>query len=236
MLGTIINTAAVIICAVIGTLFKGGIPDRFNDTIMKALGLAVLLIGLSQAFEVRHMLLLIFSMVFGSIIGELLDIDKNLEKLGLWIERKVGAGEGTFAKGFVTASLIFCIGSMAIVGSLQSGLTGNHEMLKAKSVLDGFASIILASTMGIGVAFSGVAIFLYQGAITLGATFLKDFLNEEIIREVSAVGGLLISAIGLNFFDIKRIKVANMLPALFIPFIYFIVFVPFLDFINRNFF
>lgn len=223
MLGPIINTITIIICALIGTFLHGGIPERFNDTIMKALGLTVLLLGLMGALEVQHFVLLIFSMVFGSLLGEWIDIDKNLEKLGHWIEKKVGRGEGTIAKGFVTASLIFCVGSMAIVGALQSGLTGNHEMLIAKSVIDGFTSILLASTMGIGVIFSAIIILLYEGGIALGAAFVKDLLSEEVIREISAVGGLLIAALGLNFLEIKRIKVANMLPALFIPFIYFML-------------
>ncbi len=223
MLGPVINTVTVIICALIGTFLHGGIPERFNDTIMKALGLVVILLGLTGAFEVQHFVLLIFSMVFGSIFGELMDIDGSLNRLGEWIEKKVGKGEGTIAKGFVTASLIFCVGSMAIVGALQSGLTGNHEMLIAKSIIDGFTSIILASTMGIGVIFSAIIIFLYEGGIALGASSIKDYLSSEVINEISAVGGLLIAALGLNFLDVKRIKVANMLPALLVPFIYFMV-------------
>ncbi len=223
MLGPVINTVTVIICALIGTFLHGGIPDRFNDTIMKALGLTVLLLGLLGAFEVQHFVLLIFSMVFGSIIGEILDIDANLDRMGKWIERKVGKGEGSVAKGFVTASLIFCVGSMAVVGALQSGLTGDHEMLIAKSIIDGFTSIILASTMGFGVIFSAVIIFIYEGGIAFGASYIKDFLSAEVVNEISAVGGLLIAALGLNFLEIKRIKVANMLPALLIPFIYFII-------------
>lgn len=228
MLGPAINTATVIICAFIGTVLHGGIPQRFNDTIMKALGLAVLLLGMTSAIETEHFVLLIFSMVFGSIIGELLNIDNNLNHLGEWIEQKAGKGEGTIAKGFVTASLIHCVGSMAVVGSLQSGLAGDHKMLIAKSALDGVTSIILSSTMGIGVALSGVVIFIYEGGIALSASYIKDLLNAEIVREISAVGGLLIIGLGLNFLEIKRIKVANMLPALLIPFIYF--------FFKNNFF
>lgn len=223
MLGPLINTVTVVVCALIGTFLHGGIPERFNDSIMKALGLTVLLLGLTGAFEVQHFVLLIFSMVFGTILGEWIDIDHNLDRLGQWIEKKAGKGEGTIAKGFVTASLIFCVGSMAVVGALQSGLTGDHEMLIAKSVIDGFTSIILASTMGIGVAFSAAIILVYEGGIALGASYIKDLLSEEVIREISAVGGLLIAGLGLNFLEIRRIKVANMLPALLIPFIYFII-------------
>jgi len=220
MLGTIVNTVAIIIGAIIGTLLHKGIPNRPKETIMKAISLAVILMGLKSALQSEQLLLLISSMLVGSIIGEALNIERRIERLGTIIELKVGADKGEVAKGFVTSSLIFCIGSMAIVGAIQSGLTGNHEMLFAKSMLDGVTSIILASTMGIGVMFSGVMVFIYEGAITLSASLFKDALTDEVIREMSAVGGLLIMAIGLNFLEINKIRVANMLPAIFIPVIY----------------
>ena len=140
--------------------------------------------------------------------------------IGLWAEKKFNFGEGNFAKGFVTASILFCTGSMAIVGAMESGLQGNHDMLFAKSILDGVISIVFASTMGIGVAFSAIPVILYEGAIALGASYIKDLLTTEIITEMSAVGSLLIAAIGFNFLEIKEIKVANMIPAIFLPWLF----------------
>jgi uncharacterized membrane protein YqgA involved in biofilm formation len=170
--------------------------------------------------ENERVMLLIISMVAGSIIGEWINIDQWMNRLGLWAEKRFGFGEGNFAKGFVSASILFCIGSMAIVGSMQSGLQGNHEMLYAKSVLDGIMAIVFGSTMGIGVAFSAVPVLLYEGAIALGAGMIKDLLTTEIITEMSAVGSLLIAALGFNFLEVKEIKVANMIPAIFLPWLF----------------
>lgn len=222
MLGTVVNALAIIGGSMVGLFFRGGIPDRYNETIIKAVSLSVLLIGVMGAIKTQDMMLVIFSMVIGSIIGELLKIEDNLDKLGVFIGNKLGSNEGSVAKGFVTASLLFCVGSMAIVGALQSGLSGNHQTLFAKSILDGIMSVVFSSTLGIGVIFSSVAVFLYQGAITILASYMKDFLTEEVVREMSAVGGLLIMALGFNMLDFKRIKVGNMLPAIFIPIIYYI--------------
>jgi uncharacterized membrane protein YqgA involved in biofilm formation len=224
MLGVIVNAVTIIICALIGVVvgrfFKSGLPARFEDIIKKALGLSTIYIGIAGVMENKRVMLLIFSMVIGSIIGELINIDKGMNSVGLWAERKLGFREGNFAKGFVTASILYCTGSMAIVGAMNSGLQGNHEMLFAKSILDGAIGIVFASTMGIGVAFSAVPVLLYEGAIALGAGFIKDMLTPEIIGEMSAAGSLLIAAIGFNFLEIKEIKVANMIPAIFLPWLF----------------
>ena len=220
MLGTIVNSVAIIVGGLVGILLRKGIPDSYKKTIMQGLGLSVFIIGISGTFKSQNILLMIFSIVIGSIIGEALAIEDKLEKLGNWLEGSMGKSEGTVAKGFVTASLIFCIGAMAIVGSLESGLTGNHETLFAKSLIDGVTSIIFASTLGIGVVFSSIAVFVYQGFITVTATFMKPFLIESVIAEMSAIGGLLIMGIAINILELKRIKVGNMLPAVFIPILY----------------
>lgn len=220
MLGTIVNAAAIFFGGLFGILLRKGIPDSYKRTIMQGLGLSVLVIGLSGTFKSQNILLMIFSIVIGSIIGEALAIEDKLEKLGNWLENSMGKNEGSVAKGFVIASLIFCVGAMAIVGSLESGLTGNHETLFAKSLIDGVASIIFASTLGIGVVFSAFAVFLYQGFITITATFMKPFLIEGVIAEMSAIGGLLIMGISINILEIKKIPVGNMLPAVFIPIFY----------------
>ncbi|MFZ5968114.1 MAG: DUF554 domain-containing protein [Bacillota bacterium] len=223
MLGTVVNALAIVGGSLLGLLFRGGIPEKYNETVMKSMGLAVLLIGIMGGLKTQDILLVIFSLAIGSIIGEMVRIEDNLEKLGLWIEAKMGKKEGGIAKGFVAASLLFCIGSMSIVGSLESGLTGNHQTLFAKSVIDGIVAIVFTSTLGIGVMLSAVSVFIYQGLITATASFMKVFLIDEVIREMSAIGGLLIMAIGFNMLEFKRIKVGNMLPAIFIPLVYYIL-------------
>lgn len=220
MLGTLVNTAAIIAGAFIGLLFKGGIPDSYNRTIMKSIALAVLLIGILNALKTENILLLIFSLAIGSLLGEICKIEDGLQNLGNWLESKFSRSGGQISQGFVSSSLLFCVGAMAIVGSLESGLTGNHQTLFAKSVLDGISSIVFASSMGIGVLFSAASVFIYQGLITLAASFLQQFLVASVITEMSAVGGLLIMAIGFNMLDLPKIKVGNMLPAIFIPLIY----------------
>lgn len=223
MLGTIVNTVAIIAGSLLGLVFRGGIPKKYHVTLMQAISLAVILIGLKMAFKTEGILLVIFSLVIGGLIGEFIRIEDRLENLGKFFETRFSKAGNGIAKGFVVTSLIFCVGSMAIVGSLESGLTGNHQTLFAKSALDGFASIIFASSFGIGVLFSSVSVFLYQGLITLTASLIKPFLVSAVINQMSAVGGLLIMAIGVNLLKIQKIRVGNMLPAIFIPLIYYMI-------------
>jgi hypothetical protein len=234
-LGTIVNAAAIIAGGVSGALLRSGLPERFRETVMQALGLSIIMIGLSGALQGiyvitaagklsrEYIMLMIFSLVGGAIIGELLNIEDKLEKLGLWIEKKFLKNSGNFAEGFVTASLVFCVGAMAIVGSLEDGLTGDTGTLFAKAILDGVISVIFAATLGIGVAFSAIPVFLYQGLITLMAGYIKPWLTESVISQTSLVGSILIIAIGINVLELKRIKVGNLLPAVFIPFIYYLI-------------
>ena len=220
MLGTIVNTIAIVIGSLLGVSVRRGISDDIKETVIAAIGLAVLLIGLKSALRSDDLLMVIISLAVGAVCGELLKIEDRLQRLGHWVGRRMGrAGEGV-AQGFVTASLVFCVGAMAIVGALESGLAGNHQTLFAKSLLDGVTSIIFASTLGIGVIFSSVSVFLYQGAITLAAVYLKPLLNAAVISQMTSVGGLLIVAIGFNILDIKKLRIGNMLPGLFIPLIY----------------
>jgi len=223
MLGTIVNALAIVAGTALGLILKSGIRDNYRETIMNAIGLSVLLIGMIGAIKTNNLLLLIFSLAIGSVIGEALKIEDRLAGLGRLIESKTSSTDGSVAKAFVTASLVFCVGSMAIVGSIESGLTGNHQTLFAKAVLDGIVSIFLSSTLGFGVIFSAAAVFVYQGIITLLSSSLKAFLTDAMIREISAIGGVLIMAIGLNMLNIKKIKVGNMLPAIVLPFLYFFV-------------
>lgn len=223
MFGTVVNAMAIIAGSLVGLVFRGGIPDKYKNTVMHAVSLAVILVGLKAALKSDDLLLIIFSLAIGSVIGEFIRIEDGLEMLGRWLEKILAKGGEGLSKGFVTASLIFCVGSMAIVGSLESGLTGNHQTLFAKSVLDGITSIIFSSSLGIGVILSSVSVFIYQGVITLTASFMKQFLTAAVIAQMSAVGGLLIMAIGFNLLELKKIRVGNMLPSIFMPLVYFMI-------------
>jgi uncharacterized membrane protein YqgA involved in biofilm formation len=226
MFGTIINALAIIAGSLLGLFFRKGIADNYREIIMSGISLSVVLIGIKSALGSDNLLIVIFSIVIGALIGEFLGIEERLEQLGRFLERKVASksdDSSSFARGFVTASLVFCVGSMAIVGSLESGLTGNHQTLFAKSVLDGITSIVFASAMGLGVLFSSFAVLLYQGMITLTAVFMKSYLVPETITHMSSVGGLLIMAIGLNMLKVTTIRVGNLLPGIFLPLVYYLL-------------
>lgn len=216
MLGTVVNATAIILGALIGIFLRKGIPTKYRTTIMHGIGLSVALIGLKMALKTNNELIVITSLVIGGVIGEFFDIQGLLEKLGNKINSLISAKDGDFVKGFVTTTLVYCVGAMAILGALESGITGNHKILFAKSVLDGISSIIFASTFGWGVAFSSLSVFIYQGALTLLAGLVKGFLSEVVLAEVSATGGLLILGIAANVLEIKEVKVANLLPSIVI--------------------
>lgn len=223
MLGTIVNTFAIVVGSLIGLTFRRFIPAKMTKTLINGVAFAVMLIGLKMAWKEDNFIFLICSLAFGGVIGELIRIEDRINDLGKWLEEKFSSPDSTISKGFVTTSLIYCVGSMALVGSLESGLTGNHDTLFAKSVLDGLGSIIFSASLGIGVLFSAVSVFFYQGCITMGASVLKPFLTVQVISQMSAVGGLLIVAMGFNMLDMVKIKVANLLPAIFVPMVYFML-------------
>ncbi|MDR0589117.1 MAG: DUF554 domain-containing protein [Spirochaetaceae bacterium] len=220
MLGPVVNFLVIVVCALGGCFLVKGIPPRFEDTIKKAIGISVIYVGIKGALDSGRILLLIMSMVGGAVIGEGINIDMWMNRLGVWAEGKLGMKGGSFSKGFVSASILFCTGSMAIVGSMQSGLSGNHETLFAKSILDGSMSIVFGASLGIGVVFSAIPVLIYQGGIALASMSIKDLLSPEIIREMSAVGNLLVAAMGFNFLSSREIRVANLIPAIFIPWVY----------------
>lgn len=218
MIGTLINVAAVIAGSLIGLFLRRGLPKQLRDTLMAGMGLCVIVIGLKGALGTGNEMLVILSVVLGGCVGVALQIEKHLDQLGSRLEKKFSAaGDGNFGKGFVTASLMFCVGAMAIVGSMDSGLRGDHSTLMAKSVLDGVASIILSSTLGPGVMLSALAVLIYQGGIALLAQAIQPLLTERVITEMSAVGGVLIMAIGLNMLRKEHIPVGNLLPGVFLP-------------------
>jgi len=227
MLGTIVNVIAILVGGAVGLCLKGGLKPRFQDLIMTAVGLSTLFIGASSALggllsADADPILFIISMVIGAFLGELINIGEKLGRFGDALQAKVGGKEGDISTGFVQASLLFCVGSMAILGSLESGVNGNHSILFAKSVLDGVSSIIFASTLGLGVLFSSLSILVYQGLLTLFSSFLQPLLTADMLREISIVGGILIFAIGINMLGIKKVKVGNLLPAVIVPVFYYL--------------
>ncbi|GAD13283.1 membrane protein [Geobacillus kaustophilus GBlys] len=220
LLGTIVNGVSIIAGALIGKWLHR-IPERVKETVMGGIGLAVALLGIQMGMKSEQFLVVIFSLVFGGILGEWWNWEEKLNRLGQWLEVKVsGNGQGSIAKGFVSATLLFVIGAMAIVGALDSGLRGDHSVLYTKSILDGFASVILTTTLGIGVIFSALPVVVYEGSIALLATQIERFVPKEVldsfIAESTATGGILIMAIGLNMLGLTNIRVANLLPSILI--------------------
>lgn len=233
-LGTIVNVIAVIIGATVGLLIKGGLSKRFEETITMAIGLSTMFIGLSGALAglmtvqgttvaTQDTMLMIGSLIIGSLLGEWIDIESHLEQAGIWCKSKVparGDKNDTFVEGFVTSSLIFCVGAMAIVGALEDGLSHNYSTLFAKSVMDGVMAIVFTASLGIGVYFSAFAVLIYQGSITLLAGFVRPFLSDAVISQMSCIGSILIFALGINLIFNRKIKIGNLLPAMFMPLIY----------------
>lgn len=223
MLGTIVNSIAIIIGGSVGALFGDKLSERYNEIVLNAIALSVVLVGLLSAINTQNVLLVIISMAVGSLIGEFIGIEKRLNNLGDKLQARFAKEGHNIAEGFVMATLVYCIGSMAILGSIESGVKGDHTTLFAKSILDGVSAIVFASSLGFGVAFSSISVFIYQGTITLLASGASEILTDAAVRELSAVGGLLIMTIGFNMLKVTKIKVGNMLPAVFIPVIYYVV-------------
>ena len=222
MLGTIVNVIAVIIGSLLGIIFKKGISENMADTLMKGLGLCTLFLGISGSLCGENSIILILSIVLGTLIGQGIDLEDKLNKFGVFLEGKFkskNSSKISIAEGFVTASLLFCVGAMTIVGSLQSGLEGNHEILFNKSMLDFVAAIILSSTLGIGVILSSAFILIYQGAITILAQYISPFLTQTVINEMTCVGFVIIIGLSLNMLGVTKLKVMNYVPAIFMPII-----------------
>ena len=217
--GTLVNSLTIIAGTVVGMLLGKFIPERMSDAVSKGVALCVLYIGIDGMLDGENTLVAIISTVIGAIIGELLRLDDRMHDLGDWVERRFAKNgtKGSISEGFVSASLLFCVGAMAIMGSLDSGLLRDHSTLYAKATLDGITSIVYGSTMGVGVALSAVPIFLYQGTIALGASFIEPFLTVAVIAEMKCVGSILITGLALNLLGLTKIKVVNYVPAIFLP-------------------
>ena len=223
MLGVWVNFFAVLVGGAIGSLLRGGIPQKFRTTLNAGLALCVMVIGISGAVKTTNAVVMIVSIVLGALAGEFLRIEHGLDKLGSWAQARFAKGDNRFAEGFVNTTLLVSVGAMAVVGSLECGLSGNSSTLLAKSALDFVSSMIFGSTMGIGAAAAAIPMTIYQGGIAILANVLSGFLSEMMIQEMSAVGSVLIIALSLNMLDLpkERIRVGNMLPAMLAPCIYF---------------
>ncbi len=217
LLGTLANGLGIVVGTLLGSLCRN-IPESMKTTVMQAIGLAIAVLGIQMGMKSEQFLLVILSLVIGTVAGEALKLEEKLSSIGSWIESKVGSGQGSVAEGFVTATLIFVVGAMAIIGALDSGIRGNHDVLYTKAVMDGFISLLLSTTLGIGVIFSAIAVVLYQGLIAVFAAqidrIVPDALMDQLIIEMTATGGIMILAIGLNLIGITKVKVANLLPAI----------------------
>ena len=214
--GSVVNAAAIVAGTAVGLLLRKGIQERYQQTVLAGVAMSVGLIGVTMALKTQNILLVIVSMVLGGLVGEFLDIDARLEKMGAWLTQRLGAQYGNVGQGFVTASLVFCIGAMAVVGSIQDGMTDDASTLYAKATLDGIASAVFASSMGAGVALSAVPVLLYQGGISLTAAAFGATLPTAAVTEMSAVGGLLIVGISMRMLNLGDIRIANLLPAVFV--------------------
>ncbi len=214
MIGTIVNTGAVIVGSLIGLVLHKHLPQRFINAAFSAMGLFTLFIGVKMALMSENVVILVLSIISGAILGEFLRLEERLENTVDRIKTRVGSKDSRFTEGLMTAFLLWCMGSMTILGALDEGLRGIPDLLFAKSVLDGFASIALAASMGVGVLFAAIPLFLYQGGITLSASLMSSFLNESVINELAAVGGLMLLGLGLNILGITKIKTLNLIPAL----------------------
>ena len=216
MQGTYVNAVAVVVGSLAGIILRGRFPEKIKDMVFQGIGLVTLFIGFQMSLKTSNLVILFFSILVGAILGEVTNLERHIEDFGNFIKSKFGSKEDKFVEGFITAFLIFCMGSMTIIGSIEDGLNGNPSILYAKSILDGFASISLASVLGMGVLFSAIPLLLYQGGITLLASLSKTFFTDAVINELSASGGIILIGLGINLLDIRKIKVANLLPSLVI--------------------
>ncbi|ADO78219.1 DUF554 domain-containing protein [Halanaerobium praevalens] len=222
MIGTIVNVVSVLTGSTLGFIFRGRFPKKIQTTVIHGISLSVILIGIQMGLEIKKdydILLVIFSLVIGAVIGESLGLEERLNNFGKSLKEKFGSQDDLFVQGFVQSSLIYCVGAMSIMGAIQDGLNNDPSILFTKSVLDGITAIAFAASTGIGVAFSAIPIFLYQGSITLASGWAAIYLTNDMIRIMTASGGLLIIAIGLNLLGATKIKSGNLLPSLLVALI-----------------
>ena len=217
LLGSFVNGIAVVLAGIVGAFIGKRLPKRICDTVMHGMALCIIFIGVDGALSGDDTLVMIISIAIGAVLGEIINLDKWLNRFGDFLQSKLSHGEGRFGEGFATATLLICVGAWAITGAMDAGLRGEHTSFYAKAVVDGVACCIMATTLGLGVALSGVMLFIYQGGLALASTLVEPYLTTAVVNELTAVGSLLIIAIGLNMLGLTKIKVVNLLPAVFIP-------------------
>lgn len=214
MIGTLVNTAAVIVGGGIGLILKKNLPERFTSIYFQAIGLFTLAIGISMVWELNHILIVVGSLALGALSGELLQLEGKTDKLSEWLRQKLKLGNERFTEGLVTSFLLFCVGSMTIVGSIQEGTGKSPDLLLTKSLMDFFSAMLLASAMGTGVLFSAIPLLLFQGSITLLSMYASQFFTPEIIHGLTNTGGILLLGLAINILEIKKLRIMNMLPSL----------------------
>ncbi len=214
MTGTLVNVAAVLAGSLLGLLIKNRMPKRLTEIVFQVLGLFTLFLGVSMALETNHLIYLIFSLLLGGISGELIRLEERMDRFGDFLKRKLPGNNERFQEGLITAFLLFCMGSMTILGAIKEGINNNPDLLLTKSLMDGFSSIALAAALGVGVLLSAIPLLIFQGGLTLLASSVQDFLLPEMIAEITAVGGVMLIGLGINILGIKKLRIMNMLPAL----------------------
>lgn len=225
MLAVAVNALAVIVGSILGALFGKRLKEEYTKTIVACMGICTMVIGITGAIATSNIIIVLLCLIVGTVLGELLKLEQGLDKAGDWLKKKVPGSGSRFTEGFVTASLLFCVGSMSIMGSFEAGLQGDYSIIFTKSAMDGVMAVTFAATMGMGVAFSALTILLYQGGLTLLAGVIAPVLSDAAVTEMSAVGGIMLIATGMNIIGLTkdRIRVGNMLPALIFPAVWFAI-------------
>jgi uncharacterized membrane protein YqgA involved in biofilm formation len=224
MIGTIINVGAVITGSIIGLVIHTKLPTRIIKIVFQCIGLFTIFLGIKMALKTDNLLIMVFSLVIGSIIGELLNIEKGINTFSEYLKRKIKISSDKFSEGLITAFLLFCLGSMTILGAIEEGLGGRPNLLLTKSLMDGFSSIALSASLGVGVIFSVIPLLIYQGGLTVFAGYLQNFFSQIMINELTAVGGILLIGLGINILEIVRIRISNMLPSLIVVIVLVLLF------------
>ncbi len=215
--GSLVNFIAIILGGGVGLLFRRGLPKKYMLAVLHVIGLVVITLGISYVLESKQILVIIISVILGTLIGTALGLEDRLKTLGDFLQNRIRLGGEHFSEGFTGATLLFCVGAMAITGSMQSGLAQDHTILYVKAVMDGIIALFMASTLGVGVLFSAVPVLVYQGVVTLLAVYLRSYLSPDLVAEMSAVGGVALLSLGLGMAEIKKMKTADMLPGIFLP-------------------
>ena len=216
MIGTLVNAGAVIVGGAVGMLFNKSMPERFKTIYFQAIGLFVIAMGISMVWNMKHILIVVSSLAIGSLLGEWLNLEGGAEKMSEYFKRKLHIGSEKFTEGLITAFLLYCTGSLVILGAIQEGTSGSSDLLMTKSLMDGFSSVLLASAFGVGVLVSAIPLLIFQGGITLLAMYASSFFTPDIIQGLTTVGGIMLIGLGINILEIKKLRIMNMLPALII--------------------